>query len=154
MWVRFPGCYLLLNCRFKCFRQGDVIWFIKYWCLHDVLIVARNVVGQATVARHAVHYRPLLIQVCATCDLKWVKSLSIPSWRKYVLTITKNGVGFSKELDQHFVVDVRLFTSNVPIMFFICRIFCMYNSWVSWEHFVLSDQYVFTFSCFFKTLLL
>ena len=48
----------------------------------------------------------------------------------------------------------RLFVSNLSIMFFICRIFCMYDSWVSWEHLVLSDQYVFTFSCFSKTLLL
>ena len=48
----------------------------------------------------------------------------------------------------------RLFVSNLSIMFFICRIFCMYDSWVSWEHLVLSDQYVFAFSCFSKTLLL
>lgn len=48
----------------------------------------------------------------------------------------------------------RLFVSNLSITFFICRIFCMYDSWVSWEHLVLSDQYVFAFSCFSKTLLL
>lgn len=48
----------------------------------------------------------------------------------------------------------RLFVSNLSITFFICRIFCMYNSWVSWEHLVLSDQYVFTFSCFSTPLLL
>jgi hypothetical protein len=42
-------------------------------------MVARYVVGRTTVVRHAVHYRPLLIQVCATCDLKWAISLSIPS---------------------------------------------------------------------------